>query len=147
MEKSCVHRMYIIIYIYINRYLHTHYIYIYMYIYFHVYTYSQTWQCEFSSPKFATHPELDGEDLGLVWSLICGGNYPDLEMKWMNPSFSRGPNNQHSFGDTSWIGIFGNFDKIVWVVATQRFLEFSPRKLGKWSNLTIMFFKWVETTN
>ena len=24
---------------------------------------------------------------------------------------------------------------------------FSPRSLGKWSNLTIIFFRWVETTN
>ena len=28
----------------------------------------------------------------------------------------------------------------------QRFV-FSPRSLGKWSNLTSIFFKWVETTN
>ncbi len=34
------------------------------------------------------------------------------------------------------------------MVTTQRFLEFSPRKLGKWNpNLTNMFFKGVETTN
>ena len=26
-------------------------------------------------------------------------------------------------------------------------LLFSPRTLGKWSNLTIIFFNWVETTN
>ena len=26
-------------------------------------------------------------------------------------------------------------------------LEFSPRKLGKWSNLTSIFFRWVEATN
>ncbi len=32
-------------------------------------------------------------------------------------------------------------------VATQIFLEFSPRTLGKWSNLTSIFFRWVETTN
>ena len=31
------------------------------------------------------------------------------------------------------------------VVATQIFRIFSPRKLGKWSNLTFIFFKWVET--
>ena len=34
-----------------------------------------------------------------------------------------------------------------WVVATQIFLEFSSRNLGKWSNLTIIFFRWIETTN
>ena len=35
---------------------------------------------------------------------------------------------------------------VVWVVATQTFLEFSPRSLGKWSNLTSIFFKWVGST-
>ncbi len=40
------------------------------------------------------------------------------------------------------LGISWNF----WVVATQIFLEFSPRTLGKISNLTNIF-KWVETTN
>ena len=29
----------------------------------------------------------------------------------------------------------------------QIFLEFSPRKLGKTSNLTSIFFRWVEATN
>ena len=33
-----------------------------------------------------------------------------------------------------------------WVVATQIFFIFIPF-LGKWSNLTDMFFRWVETTN
>ena len=33
------------------------------------------------------------------------------------------------------------------LVATQAFLEFSPRKLGRSSNLTSIFFRWVETTN
>ena len=36
---------------------------------------------------------------------------------------------------------------LTWVVATQRFLEFSSRKLGKWSHLTSIIFRWVETTN
>ena len=29
--------------------------------------------------------------------------------------------------------------RVFWVVVTQRFLEFSPRSLGKWSNLTNIF--------
>ena len=36
--------------------------------------------------------------------------------------------------------------KLLWPVATQRFLEFSPRNLGRWSNLTSIFFKWVESS-
>ena len=28
-----------------------------------------------------------------------------------------------------------------------KYFLFSPRKLGKWSNLTSIFFRWVETTN
>ena len=33
-----------------------------------------------------------------------------------------------------------------WVVATQIFLEFSPRKLWRWSNLTSICFEWVGST-
>ena len=36
----------------------------------------------------------------------------------------------------------------IWVVATQTFLEFSPRNLGKISSkIWRIFFRWVETTN
>ena len=33
----------------------------------------------------------------------------------------------------------------IWVLVSN--IIFSSRSLGKWSNLTIIFFKWVETTN
>ncbi len=42
-----------------------------------------------------------------------------------------------------WFCWSGRHQILYWVVATQIFLEFSPRTLGKWSNLTIIFFRWV----
>ena len=42
---------------------------------------------------------------------------------------------------------FCGFYREDWVVATQIFLEFSPRKLGKVPILTSILFKGVETTN
>ena len=40
-----------------------------------------------------------------------------------------------------------SWDEIRWPVVVSKFFHFSPWSLGKWSNLTSIFFRWVETTN
>ncbi len=80
------------------------------------------------------------QSMSRTWSLLAA---PCVPLKGVGRGLV-----SEEFLESSIFGIFvGLGFWLSWrgnkVVATQTFLEFSPRKLGRWSNWTSMFFKGV----
>ena len=88
--------------------------------------------------------------VGVVCLLACHLSIGSNTKSWADVAGS-GKTQPTSFGWTKvwrFVRIFvavgckdGCKDSYMLVVATQTFLEFSPRSLGKWSNLTSIFFQ------